>query len=119
MTPNQQPVAPSLKQRFADWIDARTAQGIETYGGPLTTDNGTRRRTGYAGRTAGFLPVPGTRPHGTDSGKRPAAATYRRGAGTVGVAGIGELQMTPYYDRDGITIYHGDVFGRDRRSRIV
>ena len=35
-----QPVAPSLKQRFADWIDARTAQGIETYGGPLTTDNG-------------------------------------------------------------------------------
>ena len=24
---NQQPVAPSLKQRFADWIDARTAQG--------------------------------------------------------------------------------------------
>ena len=37
---NQQPVAPSLKQRFGDWIDARTAQGIETYGGPLTTDNG-------------------------------------------------------------------------------
>ena len=36
----QQPVAPSLKQRFGDWIDARTAQGIETYGGPLTTDNG-------------------------------------------------------------------------------
>ena len=35
-----QPVAPSLKQRFGDWIDARTAQGIETYGGPLTTDNG-------------------------------------------------------------------------------
>ena len=34
------PVAPSLKQRFGDWIDARTAQGIETYGGPLTTDNG-------------------------------------------------------------------------------
>ena len=33
-------VAPSLKQRFSDWIDARTAQGIETYGGPLTTDNG-------------------------------------------------------------------------------
>ena len=28
-------VAPSLKQRFGDWIDARTAQGIETYGGPL------------------------------------------------------------------------------------
>ena len=40
MTPNRQPVAPSLKQRFGDWIDARTAQGIETYGGPLTTDNG-------------------------------------------------------------------------------
>ena len=37
---SQIPVAPSLKQRFADWIDARTAQGIETYGGPLTTDNG-------------------------------------------------------------------------------
>ena len=36
----QTPVAPSLKQRFGDWIDARTAQGIETYGGPLTTDNG-------------------------------------------------------------------------------
>ena len=35
-----QPVSPSLKQRFGDWIDARTAQGIETYGGPLTTDNG-------------------------------------------------------------------------------
>ena len=34
------PFAPSLKQRFGDWIDARTAQGIETYGGPLTTDNG-------------------------------------------------------------------------------
>ena len=33
-------VAPSLKQRFSDWIDARTAQGIETYGGPLQTDNG-------------------------------------------------------------------------------
>ena len=33
-------VAPSLKQRFGDWIDARTAQGIETYGQPLTTDNG-------------------------------------------------------------------------------
>ena len=33
-------VAPSLKQRFSDWIDARTAQGIETYGGPLTTNNG-------------------------------------------------------------------------------
>ena len=32
---NQQPVAPSLKQRFGDWIDARTAQGIETYGVPL------------------------------------------------------------------------------------
>ena len=29
-----------MKQRFGDWIDARTAQGIETYGGPLTTDNG-------------------------------------------------------------------------------
>ena len=37
---DKQPVAPSLKQRFGDWIDARTAQGIETYGGPLTTDNG-------------------------------------------------------------------------------
>ena len=35
-----EPVAPSLKQRFGDWIDARTAQGVETYGGPLTTDNG-------------------------------------------------------------------------------
>ena len=39
-TPQFGPVAPSLKQRFGDWIDARTAQGIETYGGPLTTDNG-------------------------------------------------------------------------------
>ena len=38
--PESRPVAPSLKQRFGDWIDARTAQGIETYGGPLTTDNG-------------------------------------------------------------------------------
>ena len=28
-------VAPSLKQRFSDWIDERTAQGIETYGRPL------------------------------------------------------------------------------------
>ena len=33
-------VAPSLKQRFSDWIDARTAQGVETYGQPLQTDNG-------------------------------------------------------------------------------
>ena len=36
----QRPVAPSLKQRFGDWIDARTAQGIETYGTPLMTENG-------------------------------------------------------------------------------
>ena len=43
-----EPVAPSLKQRFGDWIDVRTAQGIETYGGPLTTDNGRDARTGYA-----------------------------------------------------------------------
>ena len=33
-------VAPSLKARFAEWIDARTAKGITTYGVPLATNNG-------------------------------------------------------------------------------
>ena len=33
-------VAPRLKQEFADWIDRRTAKGIETYGQPLATHNG-------------------------------------------------------------------------------
>ena len=35
-----QPVAPQLKARFNDWIDKRTAKGIETYGGPLMTHDG-------------------------------------------------------------------------------
>ena len=34
------PVAGPLKQAFADWIDRRTAQGVETYGQPLMTHNG-------------------------------------------------------------------------------
>ena len=33
-------VAPSLKARFAEWIDARTAKGVTTYGVPLSTNNG-------------------------------------------------------------------------------
>lgn len=33
-------VAPELKARFAAWIDARTAKGVDTYGGPLKTHNG-------------------------------------------------------------------------------
>ena len=38
MTP--EPVAPSLKQRFSDWIDRRTALGVTKYGTPLMTFNG-------------------------------------------------------------------------------
>ena len=38
MTPN--PVAPSLKERFSEWIDRRTEKGIDTYGTPLMTFNG-------------------------------------------------------------------------------
>ncbi len=34
------PVTGPLKQAFADWIDRRTAQGVETYGQPLATHNG-------------------------------------------------------------------------------
>lgn len=34
------PVAPSLKQLFADWIDRRTTVGVVKYSGPLTTFNG-------------------------------------------------------------------------------
>lgn len=37
---NQKPVAPSLKQRFSEWIDQRTTKGVTTYGVPLTTNNG-------------------------------------------------------------------------------
>ena len=33
-------VSPALKQRFSDWIDARTAIGVAKYGEPLRTDNG-------------------------------------------------------------------------------
>ena len=33
-------VAASLKQRFSDWIDQRTALGIRKYGAPLATFNG-------------------------------------------------------------------------------
>ena len=36
----QRAVAPELKQRFSDWIDLRTEQGIATYGTPLKTHNG-------------------------------------------------------------------------------
>jgi len=39
-SPGKENVAPSLKQRFNDWIDARTTEGIETYGTPLQTFNG-------------------------------------------------------------------------------
>ena len=41
----QRDVAPDLKARFNDYIDQRTAKGVETYGGPLRTHNGrdTRR----------------------------------------------------------------------------
>ena len=38
MTP--EPVAESLKQRFADWIDKRTEKGIAKYGHPLSTFRG-------------------------------------------------------------------------------
>ena len=38
MTP--EPVAPSLKKRFSDWIDERTALGVTKYGTPLMTFNG-------------------------------------------------------------------------------
>ena len=38
MTP--EPVAESLKRRFADWIDKRTEKGIAKYGHPLSTFNG-------------------------------------------------------------------------------
>ena len=38
MTP--EPVAESLKQRFADWIDQRTEKGVVKYGHPLSTFNG-------------------------------------------------------------------------------
>ena len=33
-------VAVRLKQEVANWIDRRTARGIETYGQPLMTHNG-------------------------------------------------------------------------------
>jgi hypothetical protein len=36
----REPTASSLKQRFGDWVDARTALGMEKYGEPLTTFNG-------------------------------------------------------------------------------
>ena len=39
-TPGQQDVAPALKARFNEWVDQRSAQGIETYGTPLQTFNG-------------------------------------------------------------------------------
>lgn len=35
-----QPVGESLKRYFADYIDERTAKGVETYGQPLHTFNG-------------------------------------------------------------------------------
>ena len=38
--PGEQAVAPALKARFSDWIDQRTARGVETYGTPLQTFNG-------------------------------------------------------------------------------
>ena len=38
MTP--EPVAESLKQRFAEWIDKRTERGVAKYGHPLSTFNG-------------------------------------------------------------------------------
>lgn len=38
--PGQQDVALALKERFVQWIDQRTAQGIETYGRALQTHNG-------------------------------------------------------------------------------
>ena len=34
-----QPVADTLKERFSDWIDKRTAKGIAKYGEPLSTFN--------------------------------------------------------------------------------
>ena len=37
---DRQEVGPSLKQRFSDWIDKRTAKGVHKYGEPLTTENG-------------------------------------------------------------------------------
>lgn len=40
MVSNQSDVAPSLKQRFSDWIDQRTLLGTVKYGQPLQTDNG-------------------------------------------------------------------------------
>jgi len=40
MNPKSQPVGPALKRRFNDWIDQRTAKGMETYGTPLQTHNG-------------------------------------------------------------------------------
>ena len=39
-TLESQPVAETLKQRFAEFIDERTALGVERYGLPLHTHNG-------------------------------------------------------------------------------
>jgi len=40
MSMEQEEVAPVLKQRFTEWIDKRTALGVEKYGTPLKTFNG-------------------------------------------------------------------------------
>ena len=104
-----EPVAPSLKQRFADWIDARTAQGIETYGGPLTTDNGRAAERDMMEELLDFCQYQEQSRLELLAENAQLRATYRRGAGTVGAARVGELQMTPYYERDGITIYHADA----------
>ena len=37
---NRQLVSDSLKERFGEWVDQRTAKGISTYGEPLYTNNG-------------------------------------------------------------------------------
>ena len=103
----EQPVAPSLKQRFADWIDARTAQGIETYGGPLTTDNGRDAERDMLEELLDFCQYQEQSRLELLADNARLRAAYRRGAGTVGVAGVGGVQMTPYYERDVcITIYH-------------
>lgn len=39
-TPGREPVAPSLKEAFSEWLGQRTESGIAAYGRPLETFNG-------------------------------------------------------------------------------
>ena len=89
-----------MKQRFGDWIDARTAQGIETYGGPLTTDNGRDAERDMLEELLDFCQYQEQSRLELLADNARLRATYRRGAGTVGVAGVGEVSGVNYYNDD-------------------